>query len=357
MKKLVRRLQNHEFRTAYRVIADQLSLFLSKLIHRDWHVPVWILAATIIPSTALVGYWISLQAGHRSLLMPLIAAPLVISTVYISVLVIVCEHVINYVLNVFSENVLDSIPSASDQRLFTQRLESVFSIKRQVLFGAVFSLIIHLIFLIPAPNLITVYGWPVIVANVIINFFHGVCVYFVFSFAVWLYRDLSNYDFELYSVDPSSSKMIQVLFRTFNVILYNIVIMIAIVSITLGLFKVFPPVSILISIVLMWGIAISIFFSNIGVLSNIIRKSKQKALDEIQLQIKELQSKDPIASGETLDHIAKLIDYHNKIKSSPDSPLNLRSFLEFLSSLALPTVGVIISNLQDALKLYQSLKP
>lgn len=101
----------------------------------------------------------------------------------------------------------------------------------------------------------------------------------------------------------------------------------------------------------MWGYTIVLFIGIQNILSNIIVRAKWKTLNKIQEQIRELESQGPVLSKETLEHIGKLIDYHDRIRATRNTAFDLRALLNFLNSLILPTISVLLSNGRDLLDL------
>ena len=65
------------------------------------------------------------------------------------------------------------------------------------------------------------------------------------------------------------------------------------------------------------------------------RRIGAKKLNEIQAQVETLQTPEKLIDKETMDTVKRLIDYHNQIKNTPNSALNIRASLNFLNSLLL----------------------
>jgi hypothetical protein len=87
-------------------------------------------------------------------------------------------------------------------------------------------------------------------------------------------------------------------------------------------------------------------------LSNIIRRAKWKTLNEIQAKVEKLQEAKDFGDKETMEAISRLMDYHNSVKASRDSAINLRAILGFINSLLLPLLALLLSNLDLVLKLF-----
>jgi hypothetical protein len=51
-----------------------------------------------------------------------------------------------------------------------------------------------------------------------------------------------------------------------------------------------------------------------------------------------------------MEKVNRLLDYHDRIKSSKHEVINLRAGLDFLNSLLLPVVGAIMGNVEAFLQ-------
>jgi len=68
-------------------------------------------------------------------------------------------------------------------------------------------------------------------------------------------------------------------------------------------------------------------------------------LNELQSKIETLYSEEEIPSKDGLDRLEKLMNYHDRIKATPNSALNFRASLNFLNSLLLPVLAFVLANL------------
>jgi hypothetical protein len=94
-----------------------------------------------------------------------------------------------------------------------------------------------------------------------------------------------------------------------------------------------------------------LFITNQAALSRMITKAKWSKLNETQAQIERLEARESVLTKETLDDINKLMDYYNRIRNTRDSALDLRTGLNFLNSLLLPLVAILLGNLDKVLDL------
>jgi hypothetical protein len=68
--------------------------------------------------------------------------------------------------------------------------------------------------------------------------------------------------------------------------------------------------------------------------------------------VEKLQTSKDFGNQETMDAIKRLMDYHDRVKSTRDSALDFRTYLSFINSLLLPLLAFILGNLDLVLKLF-----
>lgn len=181
--------------------------------------------------------------------------------------------------------------------------------------------------------------------------------YYLYPFYVAFPSRLRRYHFDLYNPDPSSSEVVGQLSHLLTFILY--VTMAFIVWLTVGLTYVevltpTTPTPALIFSVFVWAPTVILYAAGQFHLSDVITRAKWKMLNEIQTKVEQLYVEQKIPDGPTLERLGKLMDYHDRIKDTPNSALNFRASLNFLNSLLLPIVAFVIANLEAVQKL---LKP
>jgi hypothetical protein len=167
---------------------------------------------------------------------------------------------------------------------------------------------------------------------------------------------LNRYEFDLYTLDPSSSELVGRLSRLLSYAFY--VTMAYIVQLTFGLsfigvLTTETPVPGFLVSALVWVPTVVMFISGQLDLSNLITHAKWKTLNEVQGKIEKLSAAQDVPDKDTLERIAKLMDYHDRIEATPNSALNFRSGLNFLNSLLLPLLAFLIGNLKDVIQFFK----
>jgi hypothetical protein len=233
-------------------------------------------------------------------------------------------------------------------------LKSTFDLKRQFWISALPALI-----LLPGANILLSLATGIrfdlsVYLCAIIAGFQAFTALTIVLACLTLPHRLSHYPLKLFGADPRSSQTIEDLARTLNSVLLTGSVILALFTLDVVLFI---PASIVAYVILPlpWLLLISIFISNQSALAKIIQRAKRKTLNEIQAQIETLQRKEAILSEDTLKHINQLLDYHQRIRSSHNSAVDIQSGLNLLQSLLLPVIGLLLANLTDILDLFSRL--
>ncbi len=178
---------------------------------------------------------------------------------------------------------------------------------------------------------------------------------YLYPFYVAFPSLLNRYHFDLYTLDPSSSEVVGQLSRLLTFILYAT--MAYIVQLTIGLSYVEvltakTPVSGFIFSVFIWVPTVTLYAAGQFHLSNIIMRAKWKTLNEVQTKIENLNEAGKIPDKDTLERLDKLMNYHDRIRDTPNSALNFRAGLNFLNSLLLPVVAFVVANFKDVIAFF-----
>jgi hypothetical protein len=251
-------------------------------------------------------------------------------------------------LTILKDYILNAIESPDDLNDLRNWLASTFNMKAEFLTSLTPTLLlfpfgIYLRAMISGE----VVGLGVYLVAIIAGFqaFTALSV-FLASFTL-PYR-LSRYQLKLFAADPSSSEVIDCLSDTINNIVFLGAILLTLV--TLVAYFSNPLVVAVYILLLPWVAIITIFASSHYALAKIINKAKWRILANIQAQIETLQEREEILSEETLSHINKLMDYHNRIKATRNSAIDILAGFSLLQSLLLPVIGLLMANLLNVLE-------
>lgn len=171
---------------------------------------------------------------------------------------------------------------------------------------------------------------------------------FIFLILIFALR-LRLFELRLFESDPSNSEIITRLSGLFSNFVYLVAVYGAIQTfgiVRTGLTTYYIPL-----MILFWTPIIIIFIGSQLGLAKIIQRSKWKTLNSIQKKIASLQKEQILPNTEDRESIKWLLDYHEKVMSTRNSALDLRSWLNFLNSLLLPLIAFIFGNIDTLLKL------
>ncbi len=337
-----------EFKTFGRIIAEKTGSYIQYLSKNSDPLPYWYGMAVVILIIMLLGLLTSIILKETDLSLELVFFEISIGGLTF-IFLIALEAYISHIFSTFHTYLIDGIESISDLEDLQHRLSNAFNTKKQMIFAigyAVFLSVSATIIYTP----IFGFSFGIGVVAVALNFLGGTYFYFAFQGLAILAR-LSQYRYKLYAADPSSSEVVDRLSDMLTFGVYLVAIYAALLTLIIAWFGGPIEPGIVIAIVIGWGPTIVFFALNQFIMSRIITNGKWKTLNDIQTQVEDLQTQDAVLSEDTLGHIDKLMDYHDRIKATKNSALDLRAGLNFLNSLLLPVFAFIIANLDTVLEL------
>ncbi|MBL8103775.1 MAG: hypothetical protein JNM02_14675 [Anaerolineales bacterium] len=160
---------------------------------------------------------------------------------------------------------------------------------------------------------------------------------------------MSHYEYSLNDFDPAHSMIVRTISKSLNNYTYGYAINAALVQLifaAVGQFFLFGITAAFIA----WIPVIAQFVLNQTGMRRIIVTSKWKALLKIQSRIRQLQNRN-MADKNNIETLMKMMDYHDRIKGTPNTILNIKSFLDLTSQLALPTIGFVLANIDNIIDL------
>ncbi|HLF66914.1 MAG TPA: hypothetical protein VI522_04780, partial [Gammaproteobacteria bacterium] len=325
-----------EFKTLGQIITNRTGRLIQSITRSAEPLPFWYCIAVIILLILGLGFLTSILIGETY--SPIQTLWLVIAIGMLTlVYVIALEIFLSLIFRTFHNYLIDAMEAITELTDFQRKTMAAFSMRKQLLFAILYSIVLSAsatIIYLP------LFGFSVGIGviTIALNFIGGAYFYFVFNGLPLLMR-LSRYHFKLYAADPSSSEVID---RSSDLLTYGVYLVAsfaAALTLIVASFGALTGAGIVIIIIIGWGPTILFFAVNQYILSRIISRAKWQTLNDIQRQVETLQAQEPILSEETLGHIDKLMDYHDRIKSTRNSALDLRSTLNFLNSLLLPLIA------------------
>jgi hypothetical protein len=282
------------------------------------------------------------------------AIPLEIFGVGISLAIIIAGKIYTgSAFTTFRDHIVDAFESATDLADFQRWLAAFCNVKRHLFFSLAYGIVLGLYSPIAVATIRGGFpGFGFTILSVIFTSVVGGAIYYGLVFWTLLVR-LSRYHFKLYAADPSSSEVIHHLSGVLTRFLYVAAMLGASGTLITAFLGLLTPAAIIILVLSIWSPLAAIFLTSQYALRKIITRAKWETLNEIQAEVERLQAEGKLTDKETMESANRLMDYHNRIKATRDSALDLRAALNFLNSLLLPLLAFLLANLGKVLEAFR----
>ena len=257
---------------------------------------------------------------------------------------------ISRIFTILRVDIVDAIESVADLVDLQRWLKAVCNVKNHLFFSIAYSILgssVSLVLFAVTKGGFVGFGPTILL--VIVHFQGGMLGYYVFAFLAAPIR-LSRYQYKLYSSDPSSSEVIARLSSMLSSFLYFAAVLVAVATLIVASFGLMTSVITVLLVLAMWGFLAALFITNQIALGKIIVTGKWKTLNKVQAAIDKLKAEQSIVDKETMEAINRLMDYHDRVRATRSSALDLRAGLNFLNSLLLPLVAFLLANLEKLLE-------
>lgn len=358
---LKRRLAAGEYKTLVDVFLEWFDRLLRKITRQTKPFPIWLLTAilcfvlTLIAFTAIyfTGDWSNLVdlGGLMGFEDTAIVLRLFFNYVFYIASAVVINQYIGGIFIFWRDNMLDLTASAASLVQFEDWLEKVCNLRWHFLTAIIGGLLggSYLVAILDARfDVFIGYGLKftgIFLAMVVAAFLY------LFLMIILLSARLRRYDLKLFAADPSNSELVSRLSGELSVGVYLVAIFASVQTLSTAITGFLPVVSIVLVLIL-WLPIISMFILNQTGLATIIRRAKWKILNEIQAKVEKLQAVENFEDKETLEAINRLMDYHDRVKATRNSALDLNTTLHFINSLLLPLIAFLLGNLDVVLKFF-----
>jgi hypothetical protein len=189
------------------------------------------------------------------------------------------------------------------------------------------------------------------IPSLLFNLFGGLSIYYVALMLVLPTR-LSTYNFKLYENDPAHSEIVDEISTLLNRFTYGYVFLAAVLQLSIA-FAGLPLIAqIAVGITAGWVPVITQYLANQACIRTIISRSKRKTLNRIQAEIRSPHQGN-VKDKENLEAINRLMDYHERIRATPNSNLSMQNFANLLNQLALPFLGFVLANINTIIDLFR----
>jgi hypothetical protein len=356
-EELKRRLATGEYRTLVDVFLEWLDRLIRKITRQTKPLPIWLI--TVIICVVIIGIGNIAASGNLVDAMESYGVTAILAVNLLNILVIVITVVLNQSMHEIFSLWHDHILDATDSLVCLEDIENWLKMTcnwRLHLLVTILGGIVNGLYLItiePLQGVYTSYGWiySIIITAFIVSAFISVFLYLIMMLILLSVR-LHRYNLRLFVADPSNSELVSRLSSKLSLSLYFVAGYGAINNLLTALSGGYGW-SIGISQVLFYWLPIVIMFIlNQTSLSSIIRRAKRKTLNEIQVKVEKLQSAENFEEKETMETINRLLDYHDRVKATRNSAIDLGTTLNFINSLLLPLLAFVLGNLDLVLNLF-----
>ena len=163
-------------------------------------------------------------------------------------------------------------------------------------------------------------GWGPLVLLILANFPIGTGGYYL-----WISRNFrvqaKSWDFKIYEPNPSKSLVISILSKLLAFPVTIGAFLSVLVTFAFSVTRLFSFFTLVIAVICGWYPMLSLFVRNHIALASIITRAKQKKLFELQNKITEIEL-EGLKSTSSIEYLQKLMDYHDRIASTPNTALS-----------------------------------
>ena len=346
-EELKRQLEAGKYATLFDVMMRSVNRFIQKLVRYPQPLPFWSSALALTLVILVIGLLLLIlfnELNTTQIVLLLEGTGLL----YVSLILFkIHERIFNAH---FHDHIVDAIKS-NDDLADLQHWLSYVSNKKATVFFALIIGATSIINVVLSGLYVGLLGLGLSIWTVILVTLLGVEFFYVVNLFFSLPIHLSRYRFELYDADLASSELIHYLSRMFMNSLSLFALWSAFFTLGIASMESLIPFNIF-RLLGWWGLITALFAIVQYSLSRIITTAKYKALGDLQAKISQLQAEAKLGDKETRDTLNWLMDYHDRIKATRNSALDLRAILSFVNSLLLPLIAFVLANLETIKALF-----
>lgn len=359
-EELKRRLTLGEYKTLVDVFLAGADRLMQKITRQNKPLPIWIIILILSLVSTLISSIDLYIAGEMPAIND-VYEPLGITYNWVllwatslNILLFTDLVLINqYIHGIFifwCKDILDATESILSLEKFEDWLESVCN-KRQHLLVTITGGVLFSSYVIVASTLRNIHWGYGSIFGIIIPCIVSSGTLYLIWMAILLSVRLRQYDLNLFASAPGNSELLIRLSDELGFLIYIVAISGAIGTLGIVLISKLRAILGITAVLFVWLPLITIFVLNQTSLSSLIRRNKWKTLKGIETNTEKLQTAKNFGDKETLDAVNRLMDYHDRVKATPNSALNADSVLSFINSLLLPLVAFFMGNLEQLKKI------
>jgi len=338
-------------KTPMAILFNSTGKLIQKITRYPKPLPLIYSAAVLAPTILIPWLLVTLLFRGTEMLTRLGLFPTIILVEDFFLGVFLTYFNVNRVLRGIRDTLVDSILSTKDLSDLQNWLSLGWSSRKiKLLYWCLF-LSLFSAFVYVSMREADLFGFGMTAFFLVSGFLGGISFYYA-PLIMLLPVRLGNYGFALYENDPSRSEVVSNISGILNRFIYGYVFINLLFQLGLALIVLPIFVKLFVMLVFMWTPVIIQSITNQVGIGNIVSLSKRKTLNRIQAQIKTLHDSD-ITDKDNLEIINQLMDYHERIRVTPNSNLNVGWVLNFLNQLALPLLGFLLGNIDKIIAFFR----
>lgn len=309
--------------------------------------------------TLVVSISLSLLLGETAITRPDYFLPLVVWVIFTVLYILVMHAQLTHAVQILSTTIAENIPSTND----LVNLQNLIQKGMRLFWQFAFSLLFAIISGVWIPYVLSIYSGAefLIGARVlyVFNYFQvGMYIYFLLV-VISVLLGLSRFELDIYANDPSNSPVIRRIYQVSSTLTLCAAALGAIHYFLISVRRVdiSAPYMLATLIVLGWLPPIILFITIHLSLARIMTEAKGRKLAQIQEIIRQTERGSDLATKEPLESIQRLMNYHDRIRATPNSMVNLNSLSNLLGSLLMPLIATILGNITTILALFRPPPP
>lgn len=344
---LLHQIQRGAFRSLIDVVLDRISDALSGVLRS--RVPAWITALLLGLLSLGAAVSVAAATGRTDALLQQMS--LHMASLGAGLICLMAARALTHrFLESVSDHILAALERVSDVRACEDALRSIFHVRRQAIFAALSAPVIA------APIFYAMCGgWDLshapeqLLTALVSGLFAGCALFYAFTALPFLAR-LGKLRVRLYGLDPANSEVIAALSATSLEVAYIFSSVFAALSLFAGRAGLISHTPQLLALVGMTWLPLAVVSGGAQrTFAQLIRAEKWRMLTQLQEQIEALEASERPLSPDTLAHLGKLMDHHDRLLATRNSAVDLSAGLGFLNSLALPLLASLLSQLDAVL--------
>jgi hypothetical protein len=343
-EELKRQLADGEAKSSVDLILDVAGRILQKLTRRSKPPAFWISALSVALLVSLIASLGSLLTGALSRdAYPTIA----LGAALIFLNLVLARSTFRRAFDTIRDKLLDGTESSAGLAGLRAWLIASGEVKWPALLGLAIY-VLYIAFILPNPIEDPSPAETIVMGGVMLMW-TGFLLYYMFLFVLLPLR-LSRCQFKLHIEDPVSTEVLVDWSGMMMFAAYMFAFMLAIgtlFTVTAGTFR----MRTLIFITPRWLPLIALFVVNQLAISGVISRSKRKSLNDVEAQMEALRPKEDPPDHEAMETLLWLWDYHDRIKDTRDTVLNLKGILNLVNTLLIPLLAFLIANREAVFEL------